>query len=64
MPAKQQKTYRPVLVNFDADLLGRLDEYQSSSISRTKHIHQAIELYLEHLERTGAMKSVWLAGAF
>ena len=53
------KTYRPVNLNVDADLLGRLDEYRSSSMTRSKLIHAAIELYLEHLEQSGARKATW-----
>ena len=60
MPVTYEKTYRPVCINIDAELLGRLDEYQSRSMSRTKHIHAALELYLDHLFETDARKSVWL----
>lgn len=52
------KTYRPVNTLVDAELLGQLDEYKGS-MSRTKHIHAALELYVEHLRKTGARKSVW-----
>ena len=55
-----EKTYRPIHLNVDAELLGRLDEYRSNAMPRSKHIHAAIELYLDHLEKTGARKSVWL----
>jgi len=57
-----EKTYRPIHLNVDADLLGKLDEYRSNAMPRSKHIHAAIELYLDHLEKAGARKSVWLIG--
>ena len=53
------KTYRPIQVLMDAELLGQLDEYNGGSMPRSKHIHAAVELYLEHLRKTGARKSVW-----
>lgn len=53
------KTYRPIHLNVDAELLGQLDEYKSASMPRTKHIHAALELYVEHLRKKGARKSVW-----
>ncbi len=53
------KTYRPVNLNVDAELLGRLDEYKSGARPRAKLIHEAIELYLEHLQKHGARKSTW-----
>ncbi len=59
MPVRYSQTYRPVCINIDADLLGHLDEYKSRSNSRTQHIHEAIKMYVDHLERIGAEKSVW-----
>jgi hypothetical protein len=53
------KTYRPVNLNVDAELLGRLDAYKTGTITRSKLIHAALELYLEHLQRQGARKSTW-----
>jgi len=53
------KTYRPIQLNVDADLLGRLDKYRSASMPRSQHIHAALELYVEHLRKKGAKKSVW-----
>ena len=53
------KTYRPIQLNVDADLLGRLDEYRSASMPRSQHIHAGLELYVEHLRKKGAKKSVW-----
>lgn len=53
------KTYRPIHLNVDASLLARLDEYKSASMSRSKHIHAALEMYVEHLRKKGARKSIW-----
>jgi metal-responsive CopG/Arc/MetJ family transcriptional regulator len=53
------KTFRPVYLNMDATILGELDEYRSSSMPRSKHIHDALVLYLEHLKQTGRRKSIW-----
>ena len=53
------KTYRPVNLNVDAELLGRLDAYKTGTRTRARLIHEAIALYLEHLEKQGARKSTW-----
>ena len=53
------KTYRPVNLNVDATLLGRLDEYKTGTMTRSRLIHAALELYLEHLQKHGASKSTW-----
>jgi metal-responsive CopG/Arc/MetJ family transcriptional regulator len=65
MAVTYDRTYRPIHLNVDADLLGRLDEYRSVATPRSQHIHAALELYLEHLKTQGAQKSVWtfLGGA-
>jgi metal-responsive CopG/Arc/MetJ family transcriptional regulator len=54
-----ERTYRPIHLNIDADLLGRLDEYRSSTMPRSKLIHAALEHYLEHLKKQGVRKSTW-----
>ncbi len=54
-----RKTFKPVHVNMDAELLGRLDEYRCSERSRTQLIHEAIELYLEKLENPQETKGIW-----
>jgi metal-responsive CopG/Arc/MetJ family transcriptional regulator len=54
-----EKTYRPIHLNVDADLLGRLDDYRSATMPRSKLIHAALEHYLDHLQKTGARKSTW-----
>ena len=59
MPVTYDKTYRPIHLNVDADLLGRLDEYRSASMPRSQHIHAALEMYVEHLRKKGTRKSVW-----
>jgi metal-responsive CopG/Arc/MetJ family transcriptional regulator len=53
------KTYRPVNLNVDAELLAQLDAYKTGTRTRAKLIHEAIALYLEHLEKHGARKSTW-----
>lgn len=53
------KTYRPVNLNVDADLLGRIDAYKTAAMPRSKLIHAALELYLEYLQKNGARKSTW-----
>jgi metal-responsive CopG/Arc/MetJ family transcriptional regulator len=62
MAVTYEKTYRPIHLNVDAELLGRLDEYKSSTMPRSQHIHAALRMYVEHLEKQGARKSVWLIG--
>ena len=57
-----EKTYRPIHVNVDAELLGQLDEYRSPSMPRSQHIHAALRMYVDHLEKQGNRKSVWLIG--
>ena len=57
-----EKTYRPIHLNVDAELLGKLDEYRSQSMPRSQHIHAALRLYLDHLEKQDTRKSVWLIG--
>ena len=59
MPVVYEKTYRPIYLNVDAQILGQLDEYRSSSMPRTKHIHAALEMYIHHLHKTNAKKNVW-----
>lgn len=54
-----EKTYRPIHLNVDADLLGRLDEYRSTEMPRSQLIHAALEHYLVHLEKNGTRKSTW-----
>lgn len=53
------KTFRPIHLNVDAKILGELDEYRSASMSRSKHIHQALVLYLEYLKKKGVRRTVW-----
>ena len=59
MPVVYEKTYRPIYLNVDAQILGQLDEYRSSSMPRSKHIHAALEMYIHHLNKTNATKGVW-----
>ena len=53
------KTFRPIHLNIDATILGELDEYRSGTMSRSKHIHEALVLYLEYLNKKGVRKSIW-----
>ena len=55
-----EKTYRPIHLNVDAELLGQLDEYRSPSMPRSQHIHVALRMYVDHLEKQDTRKSVWL----
>ena len=55
-----EKTYRPIHLNVDAELLGQLDEYRSQSMPRSQHIHAALRMYVEHLQKQNTRKSVWL----
>lgn len=52
MAVTYDKTYRPIHLNVDADLLGRLDEYRSPSMPRSQHIHAALELCKRRLRPT------------
>ncbi len=54
-----EKSYKGVLVNFDVEVLGKLDQYKSADKGRTRLIHEAVELYVDHLEATRARKSIW-----
>jgi metal-responsive CopG/Arc/MetJ family transcriptional regulator len=53
------KTYRPVNLNVDAELLGKIDAYKTGTMTRSKLIHAALEMYLQHLQKSGARKSTW-----
>jgi metal-responsive CopG/Arc/MetJ family transcriptional regulator len=59
MAVTYDKTYRPIHLNVDAELLGRLDEYRSTTMPRSQLIHAALEHYLEHLQTNGTRKSTW-----
>lgn len=54
-----EKTYKGVLVNFETEVLGKLDQYRHGGKSRTRLIHEAVTHYVEHLESQNARKSVW-----
>lgn len=41
------KTYRPVCVNVDADLLDRVDAHRAPDQPRSRIIHEALERYLK-----------------
>lgn len=54
-----EKTYKPVLVNFDIKTLAKIDRYKGPSRSRTRLIHEALEHYSKHLELQGVRMSSW-----
>lgn len=54
------KTYRPIHVNVESDLLARLDQYKGFDKPRSRLIHEAIEQYLVTLERSNPRKKQWL----
>ena len=54
------KTYRPIHVNVESDLLARLDQYKAFDKPRSRLIHEAIEQYLVTLEQSNARKKQWL----
>ena len=53
------KTYRPIHVNVDSDLLLRLDQYKGYYTPRSKLIHEAIKHYLVMLEEANIPKTNW-----
>ena len=59
---KYNKVYKGVLVNFDVEVLSKLDAYKGPDRTRTRLIHDAVEHYVAHLEAAKARKSVWMIG--
>lgn len=57
----QIKTYRPVHLNMQSDLLYSLDRYKGDGTHRSQLIHEAIRFYIDHLEKTGARTKRWTA---
>lgn len=53
------KTYRPIHVNVESELLERLDEYKGPLTPRSKLIHEAIKCYLTSLDNTDVRKKNW-----
>lgn len=52
-------TYRAMHMNVDAELLGELDTYRTEGMSRVKHVHAALRLYLTHLKGKNGRSMDW-----
>jgi len=59
MAIKYDKTYRAIHMNIDANVLAAIDEYKSTARPRTKLFHDALEMYIIHLQATNVIKSAW-----
>ena len=57
----QVKTYRPIHINMESDLLYRLDKYKGDGKHRSTLIHEAVYMYVDHLEKTGVRPKRWTA---
>lgn len=53
------KTYRPIHINMESDLLYRLDAYKGEGKHRSQLIHEAVLFYISHLEQTGVRTKRW-----
>jgi len=53
------KTYRPIHVNMESDLLFRLDAYKGEGKYRSQLIHEAVDMYVQELERGGDRTKKW-----
>jgi metal-responsive CopG/Arc/MetJ family transcriptional regulator len=51
------KTYRPIHVNMNPELLSKLDAYKSKSCPRSVLIHEAVKHYIFLLESRGVKKN-------
>ena len=51
------KTYRPIHVNMDSELVTKLDKYKSTSCPRSVLIHEAVKHYIFLLESRGVKKN-------
>ena len=51
------KTYRPVHLNMDSELLSNLDAYKSKRCPRSVLIHEAVKHYIFLLESRGVKKN-------
>ena len=47
----QVKTYRPIHINMESDLLFDLDMYKGDGKHRSQLIHEAVRFYIYHLEK-------------
>ena len=57
----QIKTYRPVHLNMQSDLLYDLDMYKGDGKNRSQLIPEAVRFYIDHLEQTGVRPKRWTA---
>ena len=55
------KTYRPIHVNMDSDLLYRLDAYKGEGKHRSQLIHEAVQFYISHLEKSDVRPKRWIS---
>lgn len=53
------KTYRPIHVNMESQLLYRLDAYKGDDKPRSQLIHEAVKFYISHLEQSDVRTKRW-----
>lgn len=55
------KTYRPIHVNMESDLLMRLDRFKGVGKYRSELIHEAVHMYVDQLEKRGVKPKKWFS---
>lgn len=55
------KTYRPIHVNMESQLLYRLDAYKGDGKHRSQLIHEAVMFYISHLEQSDVRTKRWIS---
>lgn len=55
------KTYRPIHINMESDLLFSLDRFKGDGKHRSQLIHEAVRFYLNHLEKCSVRPKRWTA---
>ena len=55
------KTYRPIHVNMESQLLYRLDAYKGDGKPRSQLIHEAVQFYITHLEQSDVRTKRWIS---
>ena len=55
------KTYRPIHINMNSELLYRLDAYKGEGKHRSQLIHEAVQFYISHLEESGVRTKRWIS---
>lgn len=55
------KTYRPIHVNMESDLLMRLDRFKGVGTHRSQLIHEAVYMYVDQLEKRGVRPKKWFS---